>query len=251
MTIDAASVAATMLLRLDEACRVNERSVRDAAALLVPVVTGGGVVHAFATGHSQAAAMDLAGRAGGLIPTNRLSLTDLVLRGGYDPKVLDDVLLERSADMIEPLWDLAGFEPGDGVVIFSNSGVNASVVEMAGRVVAARLPLIAVTSLEHTASVESRHPSGRRLRDLADVVLDNRAPAGDALVEYAPGQRVCGFSTMSSCLLVQMLVGEIVGRLQAGGIEPPVYRSANLPGGHEQNLVVEQRYGGRLHRVAG
>jgi uncharacterized phosphosugar-binding protein len=251
MTLTATAAADALLARIDEAMRHNGDAVRAAADLLAPVVLGGGVLHAFATGHSQSAAMDFAGRAGGLIPTNRLSLTDLVLRGRQDPSVLDDVLLERSADVAAQLWDLAGFEPGDAVVIFSNSGVNASVVEMARRVADAGLPLVAVTSLEHTDSVVSLHPSGDKLRDLADVVLDNLAPAGDALVEYAPGRRVCGFSTIASCVLVQMLVAEIVGRLQEAGAEPPVYRSANLPGGHEHNLEIERRYTGRLHRVAG
>ena len=78
----------------------NRERIDDAAALLHPVIASGGIIHSFGTGHSRAAAMEMAGRAGGLIPTNQISLGDLVLRGGEGPEALDDPLLERRSDMI-------------------------------------------------------------------------------------------------------------------------------------------------------
>ena len=229
----------------------NERLIHEAALLVAPSIIGGGVIHAVATGHSQAPAMELAGRAGGLVPTNKLSLTDLVVRGGRPSAVLSDVLLERDANVADDLWEVGQLEQGDAVVMFSNSGVNGAIVEFALRAKRLGLPLVAVTSLRHSESVDSRHPSGKKLLDLADVVLDNGSPSGDAVVEYAPNRRACGVSTLTSCALVHMLVGELIGLLQSGGVEPPVYMSANLPDGHAHNLRLEQRYGARLFRVAG
>jgi uncharacterized phosphosugar-binding protein len=80
---------------------------------------------------------------------------------------------------------------------------------------------------------------------VADVVLDN-----GALLEGPDGVRVCGVSSLTSAMLVQMVVAETVGLLSAAGIEPPVYVSANLPGGFERNLAIEREYGDRLHRAA-
>jgi uncharacterized phosphosugar-binding protein len=133
-------------------------------------------------------------------------------------------------------------------VIVSNSGVNNSIVDMALHVKEAGHKLVALTSLTHTQAVPALHPSGRRLADLADAVLDNCAPAGDALLPLPGGGALCGVSTITSALLVQMVVAEAVGLLTAEGREAPVYISANLPGGHERNTVLEQRYAGRLHR---
>ena len=229
----------------------NRERIDDAAALLHPVIASGGIIHAFGTGHSRAAAMEMAGRAGGLIPTNQISLADLVLRGGEGPEALDDPLLERRRDMIPRLLRLGDVRVGDGFVIISNSGVNASIVEMASAVAALGLPIIAVTSTAHSTAVPSRHPSGNRLLDLADVVLDNGAPLGDAILDDENGTRACGISSMSSALLIQMLTAEIISRITSTGADAPVYVSANMPGGHERNLGVEAAYAGRLYRIAG
>jgi uncharacterized phosphosugar-binding protein len=223
-------------------------AVAATARLIAECVAANGVVHAFGTGHSQATALEIVGRAGGLIPTNRIGLTDLVLRGGEDPAVLEDPLLERSGGLAARLYELAGPHPADLFVIVSNSGVNSAVVDMALHAKARGHRVVALTSLAHTRAVPSRHPSGSRLADLADAVLDNGAPPGDAVLPLPGGGTVCGISTITSALLVQMAVAEAVGLLAAGGHDAPVYVSANLPGGHERNVVLEARYSGRLHR---
>ncbi|MER8045093.1 SIS domain-containing protein [Streptomyces sp. NPDC094032] len=234
---------------LDRAVAVNQDSVPAAARLFADCVAADGVIHAFGTGHSQAAALEVAGRAGGLVPTSRIALADLVLRGGEDPAVLQDPLLERRPGLADRLYALATPRPQDLFVIISNSGVNNSIVDMALKVTDAGHPLVALTSLDHTHAVPALHPGGKRLADLADAVLDNCAPAGDAVLPLpTPGTALCGISTLTSSLLVQMVVAEAVALLLAEGHEPPVYVSANLPGGHERNALLEARYAGRLHR---
>ena len=229
-----------------------ERTAEIAAAarVLADCVAAGGVVQAFGTGHSQAAVLEIAGRAGGLVPTNRISVPDVVLYGGESPEVLADPLLERQPGLAARLYALADPRPADMFVIVSNSGVNNSVVEMALAVKENGHPLVAVTSRQHTAAVPALHASGRKLADLADVVLDNGGPLGDGLLELSNGARVCAGSTLSSVLLVQMMIAEAMGLLTQAGIEPPVYLSANLPGGHDRNLELDARYAGRLRRVA-
>ncbi|MFF7180426.1 sugar isomerase domain-containing protein [Streptomyces sp. NPDC008121] len=233
---------------VERAVTANEKTVPAAARLLADCVAADGVVHAFGTGHSQAAALEIAGRAGGLVPTSRLSLADLVLRGGEDPAVLADPLLERSPGLAERLYALATPRPQDLFVIISNSGVNNAIVDLALKVTAAGHRLVALTSLEHTHAVPALHAGGHRLADLADVVLDNRAPTGDAVLPLPDGGGLCGISTLTSSLLVQMVVAEAVALLLAEGHRPPVYVSANLPGGHERNAALEAHYAGRLHR---
>lgn len=239
---------------LDAMADVAERSagpVAVAAGLIADAVRADGVVHAFGTGHSQAVALEIAGRAGGLIPTNRIRLTDLVVVGGDQPDVLADQLLERQPGLARRLYELAGARPGDVFVIASNSGVNAVISEMARIVTEAGHPLIAITSLEHTMRVTPTDPEGKRLADFADVVLDNRAPYGDAVLPLPAGGAACGISSLSAGLLVQMTVAEAVRRLVDAGVQPPVYVSSNVPGGFERNREIEQRYDGRIRRLAG
>ena len=233
---------------VDRAIEANKASVAVAGRLFADCVAADGVIHGFGTGHSQATVLEIVGRAGGLIPTNRIGLADLVLRGGEDRSVLADPLLERSPGLARRLYDLAAPRPQDLFVIVSNSGVNNSVIDLALLVKEAGHPLIALTSLTHTRAVPALHPSGEHLADLADAVLDNCAPAGDALLPLPDGGALCGVSTITSALLVQMVVAEAVGLLTTEGKQAPVYISANLPGGFERNAVLEEHYAGRLHR---
>jgi uncharacterized phosphosugar-binding protein len=224
-------------------------AVRMAAALLVEGLRAGGVVQAFGTGHSQALAMEIAGRAGGLVPTNMIALRDLVTLGGDPPEVLFTAHLERDPAVAHRLYDLAGVQPADVFVVASNSGGNGSVVELARLVKERGHALVAITSMAHSTAVASRHPSGRRLFEVADVVLDNGAPYGDAVLTTGD-VAVCGLSSITAALLAQMVVAEVVRTMVDAGEVPPVYLSANVPEGDAHNSALEARYTGRIRRSA-
>lgn len=223
--------------------------VRQAADLITAALRADGVIHAFGTGHSEALAMEIVGRAGGLVPTNKIALRDLVLYGGEPPDVLGPTL-ERDPSVARRLYELAPVRPQDIFVVASNSGVNGAVVEFALLVKERGHALIAITSRQHSAAVDSRHPSGRKLADLADVVLDNGAPYGDATLPLPGGGAVGAVSSITAALLAQQIVVEVVRRAVEAGETPPVYLSANIPGGDEHNDVLEARYAGRIRRGA-
>ncbi|MEV1239582.1 SIS domain-containing protein [Nonomuraea sp. NPDC050022] len=223
--------------------------VRRAAALLVASLRAGGVVNAFGSGHSEAIAMEIAGRAGGLVPSNRLTPRDLVLYGGQPPSVLTPEL-ERDPQIAHRIYELAPVAPQDVFVLISSSGINGAVVELATIVKDRGHPLIALTSVQHSSQMTSRHPSGRKLLDLADVVLDNGAPYGDAILELPGGGGYGAISTVTSALLAQMVVTEAVAELVALGETPPIYLSVNVAGGDEHNKALESRYAGRIRRGA-
>jgi len=249
-TVSAEAYLAALTPIIDKVSEQASGPVQQAADLVVASLLSDGVIQAFGSGHSEALAMEIAGRAGGLVPTNRIALRDVVIFGGESPEVLSSSKLERDPGIAQRLYDLADPHASDAFVIASNSGVNGSIVEMARIVKQEGHPLIAITSLTQTARLESRHPSGTKLGDHADVVLDNGAPYGDAVLDLAGGGKVCAVSSITSALLAQMLAAEIISRLIAVGETPPVYLSANIPGGDEHNTAVEQRYAGRIRRTA-
>jgi uncharacterized phosphosugar-binding protein len=228
----------------------NAAAIEAAGKLIVESLTAGGVVQAFGTGHSEAFAMEIAGRAGGLIPTNRIALRDVVLYGNRDASALAGATLERDASVVVELLDSLPLHPADVFVIASNSGVNGSIVEMALRAKQRNHGVIAVTSLEHTNAVTPKHPSGKRLSEVADVVIDNLAPFGDATMTVGDGIGVGAVSSITAAFVAQLLTITVADRLAQSGETPPVYVSANTPGGDEHNHALEDRYRGRIRRLA-
>lgn len=241
-----------VLTRLREISADAAAGGLDAAVdLIATSIARGGVVHAFGTGHSEAFAMEVAGRAGGLIPTNRVALRDAVLHGGHSlEELFGRPPLERDPGIADDLFATVVREEHDVFVIASNSGVNGSVVGLALLAQQHGHPVIAVTSLQHTAAVEPKHPSGKRLSEVADVVLDNRAPYGDATLRSVGEVAVGAVSSITSAYLAQLLTVGTAARLLEQGHEPPLYVSANVPGGDEHNHELEARYAGRIRRGA-
>jgi uncharacterized phosphosugar-binding protein len=216
--------------------------------LMTKAIEAGAVIQAFGTGHSEAFAMEIAGRAGGLIPTNKIALRDLVLHGSMTADALGGSSLERNPQVVAELWEISPIHPGDAFTIASNSGVNGSVVGMALLAKEKGHDVIAVTSLEHTAQVQPKHPSGLRLSEVADVVIDNLAPYGDATLDMPGGVSVGSVSSITSAFIAQLLTIGVAERMNGDGRVPPLYVSANVPGGDEHNHALEKKYEGRIRR---
>ena len=225
----------------------------EAAKAMADAIAAGGVIQAFGTGHSEAFAMEIAGRAGGLIPTSKIALRDLVLHGNRDVSALDSLegsVLERDTGVAEELFNLSLVDPRDIFIIASNSGVNGSIVGLALAARERGHKVIAVTSIEHTNAVETKHPSGMRLSEIADIVMDNRAPYGDTTLQVSGGGGVGAVSSITSAYIAQLLTIETVQCLVRAGKKPPIYISANIPGGDEHNTALVGQYVGRLRRDA-
>lgn len=245
---DFSEQVARRLAALDDDIRSGR--LDPAIDLITEAVRKDGVVQAFGTGHSQAFAMEIAGRAGGLIPTHALSLRDIVLCGSREVSALAGSSLERDDTVVDELFGLYELDPADVFVIASNSGVNGSIVGMALCAKEAGHPVIAVTSLEHTNAVTPKHASGKRLSEIADVVIDNRAPYGDATIDLGDGLAAGAVSSITAAYIAQVLTLGTADRIRAAGEVPPLYVSANVPGGDEHNDALKQRYGSRIGGLA-
>ena len=233
--------------RLDDLdVEVRAGGLDKAVDLIVSSLQRGGVVQAFGTGHSQAFAMEIAGRAGGLIPTHAIVLRDVVLRGSRDISMLQGAALERDESVADELYGLYSFEPADVFLIASNSGVNGSIVGLTLRAQADGHPVIAVTSLAHTNAVAPKHRSGKRLSEIADVVIDNRAPFGDTTIDLGDGLSAGAVSSITAAYIAQLLTLGAARRLRDAGEVPPLYLSANIPGGDTHNDALKARYGERI-----
>jgi uncharacterized phosphosugar-binding protein len=230
---------------LERVVQTQGEAIHRAASIFADAIERGGVVHAYGTGHSNAFAMELANRAGGLVPMHRIDTVDLILAGWPAEEVLNPEF-ELDPAIGPALYGCYQIESNDVFIIASNSGVNPSIVGMALHVKEHNHPLVAVTSLEHTRQVPSLDSSGKKLYELADVVIDNCGPLGDALLELPGGGKACSISSLTGALIGQMLTAETIGIHLTRGHQPPILISANVPGGRAAGEKVRQQYAGRI-----
>jgi uncharacterized phosphosugar-binding protein len=168
--------------------------------------------------------------------------------------------------ILDPIWGraerLEGFgeillkglplKAGEVIFVISNSGRNPEPVEVAMKAKEMGLRVIAVTSMAHSKSVSSRHSSGKKLFELADVVLDTGAPAGDAAMSFEGLKARAGaLSTVLGAAILNAVMVEAIQYMVEKGFEPPVLMSANLDGSDEFNTRVMARYPSHLASVFG
>ncbi len=221
-------------------------AIRRAALLFANCIEQNGVLQVFGTGHSRAVVMEISGRAGGLVPVNRLDLEDLALYASWPLTVVRNPDIERNKEAGKAILNCYVIEAQDIFLIVSHSGTNMAIIEVAQQVKERGHTLVAITSLDHAQKAASRHPSGKKLYELADVVIDNCGPFGDALLDLPSGGKACAVSSLSAVLIAQFLTAETIRTLLERNREPPVFLSYNVPGGIEQGERLLQRYEGRV-----
>jgi len=117
----------------------------------------------------------------------------------------------------------------DVLLVFSHGGLNAAPVEAALEAKRLGLTVVAVTSLENYRRAAATHSSGKKLADVADIVIDNCVPPEDALVEIkGVSEKVAAGSTLAVVAISMCLVAEVAGRLAAKGISVPIFVSPNV-----------------------
>lgn len=224
----------TILDLLARAAAANEEAIARAASVVADVIERDGLVYVFGSGHSQLLAAELHMRAGGLVPVQAV----------WDPGFGRAERVEGYALSLLEDYDL---RPGEAMIVISHSGRNAAPVEVALHARKRGLAVIAVTAVEYSLGQPSRHSSGLRLCEVADIVLDTLGVPGDALVPLPGAGAVGPGSTVMGAALLNAVVVAAAEELQRRGHEPPLLRSVNLEGA--SNEAVLRRYRGRLRRV--
>jgi uncharacterized phosphosugar-binding protein len=210
-------------------------SIHKAAKEIAPRLEKGGILYVFGSGHSHVLAEELFIRAGGLVQARAILPYEITM----DRTPEKGMHLERCDGYAEVILKSTPFRPTDSLIVISNSGRNAVPVEMALGAKARGIFTVALTNLTHSKGTTPRNKAGKKLYEAADVVLDNCGPLGDALVQ-PPGKAWCvgPVSTIVGAVLLEALVCDITEIMLADGIEPPLYRSANVDGSDEYNRNV-------------
>jgi uncharacterized phosphosugar-binding protein len=216
--------------------------IETAATMMADCIAAGGVVHVFGSGHSHMMAEEVFHRAGGLFAFNAMLDVNLTSFG-----TLKAGMVERTEGYAPVILDSFDVRPGEVVVVVSNSGINPVPIELAIEARKRDAKVIAITSAGNYRMAASRHSSGQKLADVADLTIDSRVPAGDAILTLdgldAP---VAASSTVLGAALMNAIVAQTAEALLAAGRQPPVIVSMNVPGGDERNAELTERYRPRL-----
>lgn len=231
---------------INEIESTQKEALKKAGALISQALDNDGVLHVFSTGHSHMIAEELFYRAGGLIQVNPIFDPGLMLHEGP----IKSTNLERLPGYAAVIFKSIDFKEGEPIIIMSNSGINIVPIEMALLAKENGLKVIAITSVNVSASLKSRHSSGLKLMDVADIVIDNCLKDGDAVLEIpGTGQKVGAVSSIAAMYITQRIILSVINEFLKDGKVPPVYMSANIPGGDEHNAKLIKKYKQKIRRL--
>ena len=230
---------------LSKVMETQKEKIEEAAILVADSLAKDGMLYVFGCGHSHIIGEDLFYRAGGTVPVCAMLDSDLMLHGG----AVKSSHYERMSGIAKPIFDRYCITTNDVMLIVSTSGINSVPVEMAMCAKEKGVPVIAIVSMAY-AEDKSRHESGKKLHDVADLVIDNGVCHGDAAVTIGDsGIKAGPISTISACMIAQSIVVQADENMWNKGIMPPVYVSGNIPGGMEKNQDMIDRYMPRIKHL--
>ncbi|MEA4813107.1 MAG: SIS domain-containing protein [Anaerolineaceae bacterium] len=215
----------------------QRQTMGNIASLWAESILNDHLTYVFGSGHSRFIAGELYWRAGGLASV--FQIDDLTLGAA-----------ERVEGYAASFMATHNIQPGDLLFVISNSGINALPIEVAqiGKEMGAKV--IAVTSLDYSRSAQPRHSSGKKLFEVADIVLDTQNVRGDALVEIdgLQGWKAAPASTIISIALLEGIVAQTAQNVADAGHLPPILLSANVAEGDQHNKELSEKYWQRLTR---
>ena len=210
---------------MDSIYETQQPIIDDLAKRFADNIKNNRIIHVFGTGHSHMIGIELFCRAGGLGNVNAILDQDVLTSNG----ARRSGALEKVSGISDVIFDQYNIQAGDIMIITSNSGRNAMPIEMAMRAKKEGVYTVAMTNLKQSQKTTSRHPSGKRLFECVDCVIDSCVPEGDSMmtvgkVKTAPG------STVSGVVILNTIVNEALQILTKEGCELPVFQSQNVDG---------------------
>jgi len=227
---------------LDHLYDSQKDNIEAAAQAMRKCIEEGGVIHVFGSGHSVGLGIDIKNRLGSLVPIHIMEMTDFVTKGDISVEEFMDRknIFERKPGVAKKLYELYDIRPQDIFIVISNSGINGIVIDIADLAKRNGHKVVIITSMKHTLAEEPRHPSGKKLYEFGDIVIDNCGPHGDALLETAGVEKVCSVSSICNNCIAQPLAARTIELLMADNYELPV-----LNGDSAHDEALKKKYEGR------
>ena len=200
-------------------------NIMKAAEILADTTEKGGIIYGFGTGHSHLVCDDAFWRAA--TPANYCALLEPSASGNQE--ITKSYYVENTYGIGKMIVDYHRITPNDCMIIISNSGNNIAPVDAALRAKEKGIPVIAITAVEYSDYLKTKHKDGVKLKDVADIVLDNCSLIGDAAVDIEGFEmKVGSTSTIPNVYLQNAILTQMVEILVKRGFKPDVYYNGHL-----------------------
>ena len=234
-----------VIQRLERVSESQSEAIRAAAGICANAIIDDKLVFTFGTGHVSFAAMEMFPRTGTvtgfrpIVESTMISFHRVFGDGG----ARQYRFIHGQEGYGDAILSAHQLDPGDAMLIFSHSGLNAVTLDIAVGAKARGMKLIGVTSVPHSSSTPSRHSCGKRLFELADVVIDTGVPKGDAGIEIDGLKYRVGATSTSIAIAVGQAINAATAEIMIErGHEPFVMVSPNTAEKEEANRQNDRNY---------
>ncbi len=233
---------------IDEIRSTERESILKAARIIADHVKQDKIVYVFGPGgHSNLAAMEVFFRAGGLMHISAMLNQETMLSVGS----LKSMATERLPGYGKIVVEDYGISEGDLLIVCNAYGINSATIDAALTAKEKGAKVIGVSSHEHANNCPkdhpARHPSKQNLHDIVDCSVDCKVKLGDAVLELEGlPQKIGALSTFANAYVMNSIIIEAINMLVNEGINPPIWRSGNCPGGDEWNSQFLYRFRDRI-----
>ncbi|MHB1394079.1 MAG: sugar isomerase domain-containing protein [Clostridia bacterium] len=229
---------------IEQVKETQMEKISEAASVMAEAIEHGDSIFVFGASHAGILAEELFYRTGGLALVNPIFNSTILLN--TRPVILTSAM-ERLHGYGKIILEGTPIKQDDVLLIHSVSGRNSVSVEMAIEARKRGIKVIALTNLNYSRNVSSRHGSGKKLYEAADIVIDNNGDFEDSCVEIEGlGQKMAPTSTVIGALIVNSIIIHVVEKLIQKEITPPVFHSANVDGGDAFNKEIFDKYKDRI-----
>lgn len=228
---------------LDQVEKQEAEAINKAAEKTAEAIMSGGIIHLYGCGHSHILTEEVFYRAGGLVPIRPIFVEKLMLHEG----AVRSSELERQNGLAESFMNNQDIRPNEVMFVLSTSGRNPVPIDVALIAKQKGAFTIGITSLEYSRSQPSRHTSGKHLYNSVDLVINNYAVKGDAVLTH-PGLPIpfTPTSTVIGASVLNAILAQAIAVMIERGYEPPVFLSGNIDGADDHNNTLVERYFERI-----
>lgn len=231
---------------IDVVEKEEKQHMEAAVKILADAIEQKHSIYIFGASHAGILAQESFYRAGGLMPITPIWAREVLV--DREP-ISSTSKMERCVGYGTVIASNYPVQKGDVLIVHSVSGRNPVTIEIAAAFHDAGATVIGITNLAYSRTVTSRHPSGKKMYEYCDIVLDNHGDVGDACVEVKEtGEKAGPTSTVIGALMLNAIYSETANELVRRGMAaPPIFYSANIDGGDEKNRKLYEQYKDCIH----
>ena len=234
-----------LIERLAEVRATQTEAIDRAAEACARSIAADKLVFSFGTGHGALPALEMFPRTGTIVGFRPIVESTMISfhRVWGDMGARQYRFIHAVEGYGKAILRSHQIDPADSIVLFSHSGINAVILDIALGAKEKGLTIVAVTSLPHSSASPSRHSSGKRLFEVADIVIDTRASLSDASIRVEGLDAPVGANSTSVAIAIaHAIVATTAEKLVRRGIAPYVMVNPNTAGKEAANAANDRNY---------